>query len=489
MPSTDVTFDLARTAPVATQAGYTRATRAALANEGLVKFRESFVKKLSKVPLSSNLQVSSYKPSEMQEKQNFFYAISQFAQMAMYFHTWFRTHFADNVFVIQEIRKVVTDATTTPPTVEDDVCEVGNLFTIWNTLTLDQVFASCDIYMKYSDSAIEAQNLNVTWEFLMANVDSDLRATILSEISRYVPQSPDAVQSGPMAFWVIANRIIRSTDALAHNVVTGLMAMGLIHFKGENVVDCVSTLRHVLLFLSYGTPNSKAPPTIMDILIDIFLRCSNPTFVQYIRNLRDFHISSIATPKQLFLKAQDYYNELVIKPNGWLRTTKTRSAFVAGIPELTEAMQSEVEFLQDMNSSPSPKKRANSDKSNTNNDSKSTKGVETDRKGNPIDRTPPKQGESATRFNSTTNKNEHWCSRCNRWGSHLDDGHDAFFEKLRKDREKAKARKAAKEAGKSDEQATTKPSASTTPTMRASFCSPILRGFLSTSDDSSVGSM
>lgn len=498
MPTTDVTFDLTQSVPKATTAGYTRDIREKLENDGLVKFRESFVKKLIKTPLSSNLQVSSYKPSEMQDKQNFFYAISQFAQAMLYFAAWFRSHFASNVFVIQEKYTVPADPNTNPPVLEHEaVREVGDLFKIWNNITLDDVFNSCVIYMLYSTTAIEAQNLNVTWEFFMANIDSDLRATVLAEISRFMPQNPDAAQSGPMAFWIIANRIIRSTDALAHNVITGVMAMGLIHFKGENVVDCVATLRHVLLFLSYGTPNSKAPPTMMDILTDIFLRCSNPTFVQYMRNLHDFHKSEIDTPEKLFLKAQDYYNNLLLKPNGWLRVTKSRSAFVAHIPELTASMQSEVQFLSDMDTAPSSSTKKNtlisSDKEKPSSTTKEPRvGIDVDRRGNKIDRTPPKQGEPTTRTNPSTNKQEHWCGRCphgGRWGNHDEDGHDAFIAKMKKKREEWKSKKNAASDKQGEDDKSTTPSTTRAPTMRASFCMPILSAFQPMSaDDSSIGS-
>ena len=106
--------------------------------------------------------------------------------------------------MIQEI--TVTDATKNPPT--RGVVEVGDLFKIWNTLTLKQVYQSCEIYLNYSTSAVEAQNLNLSWEFIMANIDNDLRAAILAEVSEYMDINPDLAQSGPMAFYVIANRIM-----------------------------------------------------------------------------------------------------------------------------------------------------------------------------------------------------------------------------------------------------------------------------------------
>ena len=66
--------------------------------------------------------------------------------------------------------------------------------------------------MSYSNSAIEAQNLNLTWELMLANVDQDLKASVIAEVTRYVRSNVDAAHSGPMAFYIIANRIVRSSE-------------------------------------------------------------------------------------------------------------------------------------------------------------------------------------------------------------------------------------------------------------------------------------
>ena len=492
-----VTFDLAQTAPVSSSAGYTRTTRDALKNEGLVKFRESFVKKLVKTLLASSMQVSSYKPTEMNDKNNFFYAMAQFAQAAMFFATWFRTHFADNVFTIVETYVIPGDPNANPPTADTvSVRPVGDLFKVWNAVTLDQVFASCELYMKYSTSGIEAQNLNLTWEFFMVNIDVDLRASVIAEVSRFQSINADAAQSGPMAFWVIANRIIQSTDALAHNVVTGVMGMGLLHFKGENVIDAIATLRNVLLFLGHGTPRSKCPPTLMDILFDVFLRCSNPTFVNYIRHLKDFEQSAVDTPEKLFTKAQTYYTDLFTKPNGWIRTTKTRAAFLASLPELSAAMQADLK-LHEEDRSPSSKPSAltssgsppNTPSPKPSGSSSSSKGLPThDGKGNLIDRTPPKQGESHIRTNSETNRKEFWCdhARCKRWGSHTTDRHDSWFEKMKLKRAEWQAKKNGGGSKPSDTSGDAKDSGSSTvPSMHhAKYCAPTLLRLHDNDDDS-----
>ena len=100
MSTIDLTFDFSQASPKAAHGGYTRADRDALANEGLVKFREHFVKRITKTPISSNLSVSSHKPTEMTDKNNFFNAISQFSTFLLRFQAWAKTHYAVNVFTI-----------------------------------------------------------------------------------------------------------------------------------------------------------------------------------------------------------------------------------------------------------------------------------------------------------------------------------------------------------------------------------------------------
>ena len=158
MTLTNVTFDLTQNAPKAASTGYTRAIRESRKEEAYVKLREVFVKKVIKTPLSSNLQVSSYKASEMDNKENFFHTILGFTHASLQMEAWMCTHFVKNVFIIQEIQ--VTNATANPPTC--GVVEVSDLFKIWNTLTLKQVYQSCEIYLNYSASAVEAQNLNLS---------------------------------------------------------------------------------------------------------------------------------------------------------------------------------------------------------------------------------------------------------------------------------------------------------------------------------------
>ena len=161
-----------------------------------------------------------------------------------------------------------------------------------NTNTNDQMLT---LHVGYSSVCLSVTTLLWSHMFYMGparSVPSDWNSPNQHPQVRY------------MDFYAIAIRIIRCRKGLAHNVVMGLMGMGLCHFKGKNVVDCVATLHSILHFLGHCTPRSQTPPMLNKILVDAFLCCSNPVFVQYIRNLADFHTGEIDEHKKLFSKVQ-----------------------------------------------------------------------------------------------------------------------------------------------------------------------------------------
>ena len=465
--SLGITLDPSRPTPVAGNGGYTRLIREGLSDEAYVRFREIVTKKHGKQLLSANLEVKSYKPSEINQPQNFFNTLGKWSVMAQNWSSHFNMHFMMSVFVL--LRWVAGDPTTVPP-IPANIVDNGDLFQNWNQVSLEDVYNSCDLYHNFSDSGVEVQNLALTWEFIMNNIDEDLKARVHNEISRFMNRNPVAAQSGPMAFWIIANALVNQTNALAHNVVTGIMQMGLIHFEGEDVIRCVAVLRNVLMFLGYGTRTSRCPPNLMDILYDIFLRCSNPTFVAYVRNFKDFHATVNTNAEDLFVLVQTYYSELLMKPNGWLKTTKTKSAFLASIPEMMTADLSALQTTGTYGPDPEYAKKSFETKATSTKQTTSTTGTkpstkssvpegkpEKDRNGHPIDYTKPKAGESHTRKSKhkfdKDNKpyNEYWCDKCGRWGSHDTDHHEQWYEQYKaaqaeRKKKRAEAKKAEAEA-------------------------------------------
>ena len=128
----------------------------------------------------------------MNDKANFFYAIGQWSTASLQFELWMRTHFVDLVFVLMktETTEIPDPANPGQTIAQTQVLQIGSLFKIWNSVTLDDVFKSCETYFKFSQSAVEPLNLNLSWEFLMANIDNDLRVIVNVELSSYYQTIP-----------------------------------------------------------------------------------------------------------------------------------------------------------------------------------------------------------------------------------------------------------------------------------------------------------
>ena len=115
--------------------------------------------------------------------------------------------------------------------------------------------------------------------------------------------------------------------------------------------------------------------------------------------------------------ARDYYNSLILKPNGWVKISKTKSAFVtAELPELSAVLDAEAQVSEKKPAPPTEVRLP-----------------EYDRKGRLIDRNPPTDGICERKRSDGTI--EYWCPICNRWGSHLELGHARWQEQMRKNRE------------------------------------------------------
>ena len=419
----DATFNLQqRTQEVS--GGHSRQTRTALAGEALVKVKDSAVKKILSKGLSSNVQVASFDPKDMHDKDNFFNFVSSWRTSSLLLRQHLQSHCMLNVFVMVGLaRRQATDAQGNPqvdqngnPVMEDCVHVSGeNLFDVWHNVEMSQLIESVTLIAEHAKD-IDRQNLQWSWEFLLNNVDDDLRHCVMSEVEAH----PAHVgQTGPMAFCLVANKIVASTNNLSHNVISGVMVLELRHFKGEDVTECVFVLRNVLKFLNCGHALfNRAPPTIMDALIEVFLHASNSQFRNYIQNLRDFHPADIDAPEALFNKAQAYCNRLLTDPGKvWLPVKKHRASFSAQkespkddtVPKAPTAMKTPDE----------------------------------DRVGNIIDRAAPVGDEPRTRVNQSTGKEEHWCGKCTkggRWGNHLSKDHDEWLEEFRKKQAERKNR-------------------------------------------------
>ena len=319
------------------------------------------------------------------------------------------------------------------PFMETIFNEIGMLWDIWNSCTADQVLESCRLYFHHGED-VDRQNMAWSYDFILNNVDTNLKHYILSECTN----KEVAAQSGPYAFFLLARKLMSATSNFAHNVNSGLHTLQLRHFQGEDVVECIFVLRHILRVLNHGVEGiDQTPPNLMTILFDIFQQCSNVQFRSYMQQLRDFHKDTVDTPEELFSRAQSYFTDITTSPTRqWLRTRKPKAAFVNQSQGKSSYSARHDHSQSCAHSSSSP--------SSTTSDSQSSS---PSKKKKPIDRTPPEEGEPHTRKNAK-GFDEHFCFECpdgGRWGNHLTKDHKEWLAKYRESqrikREKAAAAK------------------------------------------------
>ena len=113
--------------------------------------------------------------------------------------------------------------------------------------------------------------------------DSDLRECVLSKISHLEERIG---RTGPVVFQVLAERLLKTTDNLAQKVISSLMNLRLTHFEGEDVTECIYTIRGVLRFLRCGEPDSHAPKTATEIVLEVFRGTSVGAFRAFVQNLQ-----------------------------------------------------------------------------------------------------------------------------------------------------------------------------------------------------------
>ena len=60
---------------------------------------------------------------------------------------------------------------------------------------LQQVFNSCCLFKHCASTAVELENLNLSWELIMENIDKDLKAAVNTEVSHFLVMDLNHAQS------------------------------------------------------------------------------------------------------------------------------------------------------------------------------------------------------------------------------------------------------------------------------------------------------
>ena len=476
--------------------GFDATSRGALADDTLVKVRKEATKSNLTAKFALSFQVSTFDPKHLGEKGNFFTYITDWQTNLMLIREHFDAFYMNTPFYIAKFVPTIASteadnmheavmaafyaaaavaeqadptnvtrnaagiithyndgtndiARPTKPAIAGTYEPIGNLLDIWHTLTEKDVVDSMEFQYVHVPNDVCRQNLKWTYSYLMDCMDTDMQAYVISKINQY-----DATygQTGPMVFYFMAKRIMASTENLAQKIISGLISMRLTDFEGENVTDAIFTIRNATKFLGWGTTDSFAPKTTPTIVFDIFRGTSIAVFRNYMQNLQDFDLKNTSDLEQIFTKAQDKYDELVLSDR-WVPTKKKGSNFYAQ----GSFAESGKKGGKPNNGNPQGGNPGNGKQG----EPKQKKERRThDASGREIDYNPPKKGEPHWRTRDDGVK-EYWCGKCKRWGSHDKDHHDEFFEKLKK---KNQEKKKNKQGGNNGNNNNSGPS--------ANFCSP-----------------
>ena len=444
-----VIFDTAA-APADIVHGYDAAARAALADDTLIKVRNLATKSNLPAKLTKGLQVTTYDPSSLKDPNNFFNFVSSWEATLLDIETHLKTYYMETPFTLVslvqakltaaeesayqfDLHQFLTasaagggnaDAYTDAhgavharpvrPVGVTTFIQGGNILRDWHGMDLVDVLQSASNTVTYVGDPVCRQNLSWSFQYIMDCLDADLRAYVLSKISQY---DPAFARSGPVAFFIVAQRMLQTSENLAQKVINGLIALRLTHFDGENVTEAIFTLRNVLKFLRFGEPNSFAPRTTLTLIYDVFRGSSISIYRAFVQQAQDIVLKDITDPEAIFDHMLLKYEELLLADR-WVPTRKQKSAFVMGEPKTKTFLEADTKSGAGKGSDgpkDGDKKRPTHDKS-----------------GRKIDYIPPKNGEPHTR--TRDGHTEHWCGKCGRWGSHLSDKHDEWRKNFNKNR-------------------------------------------------------
>jgi hypothetical protein len=272
--------------------------------------------------------------------------------------------------------------------------------------------------------AIEPQVLiEMEWSgtLLMNSCDAELARLVRERLDTFDVRIRGY---GPLIFKVIAELIFTVDDGVLNDMSNAARLLKLSDFEGENVTKAIQVLKACRQRLRM----LKRPlPDFATILINLYRGCSHREF----RMRYDFlHIN--LHPRRLdadflFQDGDENYRRFIANV-AWIKVTRKSkgSAFQADADDSKPAAVSSTKAMSSSKATSGNKSTGNKKQPKTH-----------DASGRPIDRTPPKAGQSHSRVQD--GKEEHWCSLCKRWGNHLDPGHQAFWDEFTKGRNKPKS--------------------------------------------------
>ena len=233
-----------------------------------------------------------------------------------------------------------------------DLTDQGNaktsdLFSDHTQLTAEQVAASNVWYNEWADDTTHSDNLKLTQQYLINNVDEDLAAKTLEDHEEFTP----AEQGGPLFFFLMLQNLLSNSREAALHLENKIKTLKISTVKGEDISKVVSHLRGALRRLIQMSQWDRSNPSHSRFFIDMNLslvKVFQTTSVDEFNNLfasyqtsmelKDLQLKvSVATftkppdPFDVFSVASAKHLDMV-KRGLWtgINTSGTESVFLGG---------------------------------------------------------------------------------------------------------------------------------------------------------------
>ena len=225
--------------------------------------------------------------------------------------------------------------------------KTSDLFSDHTQLTTEQVAASNVWYNEWVDDTTHSDNLKLTQQYLLNNVDEDLAAKTLEDYEEFQP----AEQGGPLFFLIMLQNLLSNSREAALHLENKIKTLKILTVKGEDISKVVSHLRGALRRLIQMSQWDRSNPSHSRFFIDMnlsLLKVFQTTSVDEFNNLfasyqtsmelKDLQLKvSVATftkppdPFDVFTVASSKYLTMV-KQSQWtgVNTSGTESVFLGG---------------------------------------------------------------------------------------------------------------------------------------------------------------
>ena len=173
------------------------------------------------------------------------------------------------VFTIVHPTPVASSATDVGALDQTDQGDVktSDLFSDHTQLTTEQVAASNVWYNEWADDQTHSDNLKLTQQYLLNNVDEDLAAKTLEDYEEFKP----AEQGGTLFFHIMLQNLLSNSREAALHLENKIKTLKILTVKGEDVSKVVSHLRGALSRLIQMQQWDGVNPSHACFFIDMFV--------------------------------------------------------------------------------------------------------------------------------------------------------------------------------------------------------------------------